>query len=73
VFVKGGVRELHDRLPGMMTLISLAITGGLIAAHNLARRCDRVLGHYGHPYSCRHRLGEHVARPRDVRSANPSV
>jgi P-type Cu2+ transporter len=26
VFVKGGLRELHDRLPGMMTLISLAIT-----------------------------------------------
>jgi P-type Cu2+ transporter len=26
VFVKGGVRELRDRLPGMMTLISLAIT-----------------------------------------------
>ena len=26
VFVKGGLRELRDRLPGMMTLISLAIT-----------------------------------------------
>jgi P-type Cu2+ transporter len=26
VFVKGGFRELRDRLPGMMTLISLAIT-----------------------------------------------
>jgi P-type Cu2+ transporter len=26
VFVKGAVRELRDRLPGMMTLISLAIT-----------------------------------------------
>ena len=26
VFVKSGVRELRDRLPGMMTLISLAIT-----------------------------------------------
>jgi Cu2+-exporting ATPase len=26
VFLKGGVRELRDRLPGMMTLISLAIT-----------------------------------------------
>jgi P-type Cu2+ transporter len=26
VFVNGGVRELRDRLPGMMTLISLAIT-----------------------------------------------
>src|SRR5688572_14098960 len=26
VFVKGGLRELGDRLPGMMTLISLAIT-----------------------------------------------
>jgi Cu2+-exporting ATPase len=26
VFVQGGVRELRDRLPGMMTLISLAIT-----------------------------------------------
>jgi Cu2+-exporting ATPase len=26
VFVRGGLRELRDRLPGMMTLISLAIT-----------------------------------------------
>jgi len=26
VFVKGGLRELRDRLPGMMTLISLAVT-----------------------------------------------
>jgi len=26
VFVQGGLRELRDRLPGMMTLISLAIT-----------------------------------------------
>jgi P-type Cu2+ transporter len=26
VFVKGGLQELRDRLPGMMTLISLAIT-----------------------------------------------
>jgi P-type Cu2+ transporter len=26
VFLKGGLRELRDRLPGMMTLISLAIT-----------------------------------------------
>ena len=26
MFVKGGLRELRDRLPGMMTLISLAIT-----------------------------------------------
>ena len=26
VFIKGGLRELRDRLPGMMTLISLAIT-----------------------------------------------
>jgi Cu2+-exporting ATPase len=26
VFAKGGVQELRDRLPGMMTLISLAIT-----------------------------------------------
>jgi cation transport ATPase len=26
VFVTGGIRELRDRLPGMMTLISLAIT-----------------------------------------------
>ncbi len=26
VFIKGGLRELADRLPGMMTLISLAIT-----------------------------------------------
>jgi Cu2+-exporting ATPase len=26
VFVKGGLRELGDRRPGMMTLISLAIT-----------------------------------------------
>ena len=26
VFVKGGLRELRDRLPGMMTLISLAFT-----------------------------------------------
>ena len=26
VFVKGAVQELRDRLPGMMTLIALAIT-----------------------------------------------
>jgi Cu2+-exporting ATPase len=26
VFVKGGLQELRDRKPGMMTLISLAIT-----------------------------------------------
>ena len=26
VFLAGGVRELRDRLPGMMTLISLAIS-----------------------------------------------
>src|SRR5262249_60105996 len=26
VFVKGGLRELRDRMPGMMTLIALAIT-----------------------------------------------
>jgi len=26
VFIQGAVRELHDRLPGMMTLISLAIS-----------------------------------------------
>src|SRR6188474_341775 len=25
VFIQGGIRELRDRLPGMMTLISLAI------------------------------------------------
>ena len=25
-FLQGAVRELHDRLPGMMTLIALAIT-----------------------------------------------
>src|SRR5262249_6763761 len=26
VFIKGAIRELHDRLPGMMTLISLAVS-----------------------------------------------
>ena len=30
VFVKGGLQELRDRLPGMMTLISLAITVAFI-------------------------------------------
>jgi len=30
VFVQGGLRELRDRLPGMMTLISLAITVAFI-------------------------------------------
>ena len=30
VFLKGGLRELRDRLPGMMTLISLAITVAVV-------------------------------------------
>lgn len=30
VFIRGAVRELHDRLPGMMTLISLAISVAFI-------------------------------------------
>ena len=51
VFVKGGLRELRDRLPGMMTLISLAITvawsGGPPCIFTNRRHALRVRLHAG--------------------------
>ena len=43
VFVKGGLRELRDRLPGMMTLISLAITVAFVFSFAV------TLGYRGEP------------------------
>lgn len=43
VFVKGGLRELRDRLPGMMTLISLAITVAFVFSFAV------TLGYPGEP------------------------
>ena len=43
VFLKAGLRELRDRLPGMMTLISLAITVAFVFSLAVA------LGYRGDP------------------------
>ena len=40
VFLRGGVQELRDRQPGMMTLISLAIVGLLLALTMVHRRME---------------------------------
>jgi hypothetical protein len=73
VFIKGGLRELRDRLPGMMTLISLAITVAFVFSLAVTLGYpDEALWSWPHPPSCSWATGSRCGRScrRPVRYAN---